>query len=139
GEGLAGFERHRQLRPKAIASHDVRVIDTVIIGAGHAGLAVSKRLVDAGIDHVVLERGDIAETWRTQRWDSFALNTPSAVNRLPECPEGPRGRRDDRSSRRGPDDGHVSTTVAASRWRDPRRRQRSVGRPDRRGPRRCRP
>ncbi|TMC02608.1 MAG: hypothetical protein E6J35_08750 [Chloroflexi bacterium] len=86
GEGLAGFERHRQLRPKAIASHDVRVIDTVIIGAGHAGLAVSKRLVDAGIDHVVLERGDIAETWRTQRWDSFALNTPSAVNRLPGGP-----------------------------------------------------
>src|SRR5207247_1867040 len=87
GEGLAGFERHRQLRPKAIASsHDVRVIDTVIIGAGHAGLAVSKRLVDAGIDHVVLERGDIAETWRTQRWDSFALNTPSSLNRLPGGP-----------------------------------------------------
>ena len=47
---------------------------------------MSKRLVDAGIDHVVLERGDIGETWRTQRWDSFALNTPSALNRLPGGP-----------------------------------------------------
>ena len=62
------------------------VIDAVVIGAGHAGLAVSKRLVDAGVEHVVLERGEIGETWRTQRWDSFALNTPSAVNRLPGGP-----------------------------------------------------
>jgi len=50
-----------------LPSHHVGVIDAVVIGAGHAGLAVSKRLVDAGIEHVVLERGDIAETWRTQR------------------------------------------------------------------------
>ena len=69
-----------------LPSHHVGVIDAVVIGAGHAGLAVSKRLVDAGIEHVVLERGDIAETWRTQRWDSFALNTPSALNRLPGDP-----------------------------------------------------
>ena len=64
----------------------MRVIDAVIIGAGHAGLAVSKRLADAGIEHVVLERGDVAETWRTQRWDSFSLNTPSSMNRLPGGP-----------------------------------------------------
>src|SRR5438552_11666919 len=61
-------------------------LDAVVIGAGHAGLAVSKRLVDAGVEHVVLERGEIGETWRTQRWDSFSLNTQSALNRLPGGP-----------------------------------------------------
>ena len=58
-------------------------LDAVVIGAGHAGLAVSRRLVDARVEHVVLERGQIGETWRTQRWDSFKLNTPSLMNRLP--------------------------------------------------------
>jgi putative flavoprotein involved in K+ transport len=61
-------------------------LDAVVIGAGHAGLAASRRLVDAGIDHVVLERGEIADSWRTQRWDSFQLNTPSSMNRLPGGP-----------------------------------------------------
>jgi putative flavoprotein involved in K+ transport len=61
-------------------------LDAVVIGAGHAGLAVSKRLVDAGVEHVVLERGQVAESWRTQRWDSFKLNTPSFLNRLPGGP-----------------------------------------------------
>ncbi len=58
-------------------------MEAVIIGAGHAGLAMSRRLLDAGVEHVVLERGDIGETWRSQRWDSFRINTPSAINRLP--------------------------------------------------------
>jgi len=58
-------------------------LEAVVIGAGHAGLAVSRRLTDAGIEHIVLERGEIGETWRTQRWDSFRLNTPNALNRLP--------------------------------------------------------
>ncbi len=62
-------------------------LDAVVIGAGHAGLAVSRRLADAGIEHVVLERGEIAESWRAQRWDSFTLNTPSSMNRLPGGPE----------------------------------------------------
>ena len=60
--------------------------EAVIIGAGHAGLAASQRLAAAGIDHVVLERGRIGETWRSQRWDTFALNTPSWANRLPGGP-----------------------------------------------------
>jgi len=60
--------------------------DAVVIGAGHAGLAVSRRLVDAGIEHVVLERGEVGESWRSQRWDSFRLNTPSSMNRLPGGP-----------------------------------------------------
>jgi putative flavoprotein involved in K+ transport len=62
-------------------------LEAVVIGAGHAGLAVSRRLTDAGIEHVVLERGEIGETWRTQRWDSFRLNTPNAMIRLPGGPE----------------------------------------------------
>lgn len=61
-------------------------LDAVVIGAGHAGLAVSRRLADAGIEHVVLERGEIGETWRAQRWDSFRLNTPSSMDRLPGGP-----------------------------------------------------
>jgi putative flavoprotein involved in K+ transport len=61
-------------------------MEAVVIGAGHAGLAVSKRLADAGVEHVVLERGDIGESWRSQRWDSFRLNTPSVINRLPGDP-----------------------------------------------------
>lgn len=58
-------------------------MDTVIVGAGHAGLATSQRLSERGIEHVVLERGRIGQTWRSQRWDSFTLNTPSWMNRLP--------------------------------------------------------
>jgi len=55
----------------------------VIIGAGHAGLAMSRRLAERGIDHVVLERGEIAHTWRTERWDSLRLLTPNWLTRLP--------------------------------------------------------
>jgi putative flavoprotein involved in K+ transport len=55
----------------------------VIIGAGQAGLAVSKQLTDAGVDHVVLERGRTAERWTSQRWDSLRLLTPNWMSRLP--------------------------------------------------------
>ena len=57
--------------------------DTLIIGAGHAGLALSRCLVDHGLDHVVLERGSVGERWRTARWDSFRLLTPNWLSRLP--------------------------------------------------------
>jgi putative flavoprotein involved in K+ transport len=63
------------------------MLDAVVIGAGHAGLAASRRLADAGLDHVVLEGGEVGESWRSQRWDSFALNTPNALNRLPGAPD----------------------------------------------------
>ena len=43
---------------------------TVAIGAGHAGLAASHFLSDRSIDHVVLERGEVANSWRRERWDS---------------------------------------------------------------------
>jgi putative flavoprotein involved in K+ transport len=62
-----------------------RAIATVVIGGGHNGLAMSKRLSDRGIDHVVLERGDVASSWLTQRWDSFTLLTPNWQTRLPGC------------------------------------------------------
>ena len=61
----------------------MRRITTVVIGAGHAGLAMSRCLDNRGIDHVVLERGDVANTWRTERWDSLRLLTPNWQSRLP--------------------------------------------------------
>ena len=57
--------------------------DTVVIGAGHTGLAVSYLLSRRSIDHVVLERGEVANTWRTERWDSLRLLTPNWQTRLP--------------------------------------------------------
>lgn len=52
----------------------------VVVGAGPAGLATSRSLADAGVEHVVLERNDVADTWQNQRWDSFRLNTPGWMN-----------------------------------------------------------
>jgi putative flavoprotein involved in K+ transport len=56
---------------------------TVVIGAGHCGLATSRYLAERSIDHVVLERGEVAHSWRTRRWDSFRLLTPNWMTRLP--------------------------------------------------------
>src|SRR6202045_4926726 len=58
-------------------------VSTVVIGAGHAGLAMSYRLTERSIDHVVLERGEVANSWRTQRWPSLRLLTPNWQTRLP--------------------------------------------------------
>jgi len=55
----------------------------VVVGAGHAGLAMSRRLTDRSIDHIVLERGEVANSWRTQRWPSLRLLTPNWQTRLP--------------------------------------------------------
>ena len=60
-----------------------RNITTVVIGAGHAGLAMSHRLSARSIDHVLLERGEVANTWKTERWDSLRLLTPNWQSRLP--------------------------------------------------------
>jgi putative flavoprotein involved in K+ transport len=57
--------------------------DIVVIGAGQAGLATSRCLTEAGRDHVVLERGRLAERWRSERWDSLRLLTPNWMTRLP--------------------------------------------------------
>jgi putative flavoprotein involved in K+ transport len=56
---------------------------TLVVGAGHSGLAMSRCLADRSIDHVVLERGEVAHSWRTQRWDSLRLLTPNWMTRLP--------------------------------------------------------
>jgi putative flavoprotein involved in K+ transport len=55
----------------------------VVVGAGHAGLAMSRRLTERSIDHLVLERGEVAHSWRTQRWPSLRLLTPNWQTRLP--------------------------------------------------------
>lgn len=69
--------------PASISYKAARAVDVVVIGAGHAGLAISYFLNRQGIDHVVLERGDIAHSWRTQRWDSLRLLTPNWQSQLP--------------------------------------------------------
>jgi putative flavoprotein involved in K+ transport len=56
---------------------------TVVIGAGHAGLAASHFLTERSLDHVVLERGEVANSWRCERWDSLRLLTPNWQSRLP--------------------------------------------------------
>src|SRR5690606_12293600 len=58
-------------------------IPVVVIGAGHAGLGVSRVLTEHRVEHVVLERGEIANTWKTERWDSLRLLTPNSLTRLP--------------------------------------------------------
>jgi putative flavoprotein involved in K+ transport len=58
-------------------------IDTLVIGAGQAGLAMSRHLADASVDHVVLERGRLGERWRSERWDSLRLLSPNWASRLP--------------------------------------------------------
>jgi putative flavoprotein involved in K+ transport len=58
-------------------------VDVAIIGAGQAGLATSWYLTQAKVDHVVLEAGRVAETWRSRRWDSFCLVTPNWTVQLP--------------------------------------------------------
>ena len=57
----------------------------VVVGGGQAGLAVSHELTAAGVDHVVLERASIGQTWRG-RWDTFCLVTPNWTMRLPGFP-----------------------------------------------------
>lgn len=55
----------------------------VVIGAGQAGLAMSWWLARHAIDHVLLERGEVANSWKTERWDSLTLLTPNWQSRLP--------------------------------------------------------
>src|SRR3954453_1130369 len=61
----------------------LRTTDVVVIGGGQAGLAMSHCLARQGVDHVVLERGRIAERWRSERWDSLRLLTTNWMSRLP--------------------------------------------------------
>lgn len=61
----------------------MRRTSSIIIGGGQAGLAMSRCLSDLGVDHVVLERGEVGNRWRTHGWDSLRLLTPNWMTRLP--------------------------------------------------------
>lgn len=67
---------------KPVKLREGEAIDVVVVGAGQAGLVVSYLLAQARIHHQVFERGRIGESWRSQRWDSFHLNTPNWSNGL---------------------------------------------------------
>ena len=59
--------------------------DVIVIGAGQAGLAISYYLTKANIEHIILERGSIANAWKNERWDSFCLVTPNWTITLPDA------------------------------------------------------
>lgn len=66
--------------------NDMAIMDSVIVGAGQAGLGVSYYLQRDKRKHIVFERGRVGESWLSQRWDSFRLNTPNFMNALPGLP-----------------------------------------------------
>jgi putative flavoprotein involved in K+ transport len=61
----------------------VQKINTIVVGGGQAGIAMSEHLSAMDVPHVVLERGRIAERWRSQRWDSLVANGPAWHDRFP--------------------------------------------------------
>jgi putative flavoprotein involved in K+ transport len=77
-------------RPFILGVDAMGTLDAVVVGAGQAGLAVSYFLYQDHREHIVFERGKIGESWLSQRWDSFRLNTPNFMNTLPGLPyDGP--------------------------------------------------
>ncbi|MGI9523514.1 MAG: flavin-containing monooxygenase [Hyphomicrobiaceae bacterium] len=61
----------------------IETVDTLIVGGGQSGLALSEHLSDRGVDHLILERHRIAERWRSERWDSLVANGPAWHDRFP--------------------------------------------------------
>src|SRR6476646_6228911 len=61
----------------------IEKIDTLVVGGGQAGLAMSEHLSANGVPHLVLERYRIAERWRSERWDSLVANGPAWHDRFP--------------------------------------------------------
>lgn len=84
----------------------VEAIDTLVVGGGQAGLAMSEHLTRAGVPHVVVERNRIAERWRSERWDSLVANGPAWHDRFPGLAFS------DVDSTVGPDDFPSKETVA---------------------------
>ncbi|MHB9801056.1 flavin-containing monooxygenase [Pseudomonas sp. MT3] len=82
-----------ELNPNAFAKKSLEnlEIDTLVVGAGQAGVAMSEHLTALGVPHIVLEKSRIAEAWRTGRWDSLVANGPAWHDRFPnmEFPVGP--------------------------------------------------
>jgi len=67
----------------ATAAPGITEIDTLVVGAGQAGVAMSEHLSSLEVPHLVLERDRIAERWRTERWDSLVANGPAWHDRFP--------------------------------------------------------
>lgn len=61
----------------------IETVQTLIVGGGQAGLAMSEHLSNCGISHLILERNRIAERWRSERWDSLVANGPAWHDRFP--------------------------------------------------------
>ena len=61
----------------------VEKTDTLVVGGGQAGIAMSEHLSQCGVPHLVLERHRIAERWRSERWDSLVANGPAWHDRFP--------------------------------------------------------
>lgn len=74
------MENHDPALPNGMKK---KVQDVIIIGSGHAGLCISYLLKQEGLSHLVLEKNKIGNSWKTQRWDSFRLNTANKINGLP--------------------------------------------------------
>src|ERR1700691_3511152 len=64
----------------------VEKVETLIVGGGQAGLAISEQLSKRGLSHLVVERHRIAERWRSERWDGLHANGPAWHDRLPAFP-----------------------------------------------------
>jgi putative flavoprotein involved in K+ transport len=65
------------------AEMSVDKVDTLVVGGGQAGVAMSEHLSKCGVSHLVLERHRIAERWRSERWDSLVANGPAWHDRFP--------------------------------------------------------
>ncbi|MEX0302334.1 MAG: flavin-containing monooxygenase [Leisingera sp.] len=61
----------------------IEKVDTLVVGAGQAGVAMSEHLTSHGVPHLVLEKNRIAEAWRSGRWDSLVANGPAWHDRFP--------------------------------------------------------
>lgn len=78
---------HRAIpEPPGRSALNMEHVDTLIIGGGQAGLVMSRELSRRGQRHVVLERGRVAERWRSERWDGLHFQTPNMLVRLPDYP-----------------------------------------------------
>src|ERR1700694_3234954 len=84
----------------------VEKIDTLVVGGGQAGIAMSEHLSVNGVPHLVLERNRVAERWRTERWDSLVTNGPAWHDRFPGLTFS------DVDKSVGPDDFPLKDTVA---------------------------
>lgn len=73
---------HPGSRNESVTMHK-EMIETLIVGGGQAGIAMSEHLGKSGVPHLVLERHRIAERWRSERWDSLVANGPAWHDRFP--------------------------------------------------------